>query len=245
MQRQSLPRRSGARLLALFVVALVAAAAVAAAPAAAVTTSLNVSPQSANVKWGAKGILNGVLSTTENPPVLLDRQQVEVKRSTYSVGPWTSVGTVTNTVAPYTSGEYTYSWTAARNYYWTMTYAGFGEWAPVDGTIVLVKVTPAIGKPSCPSSIRAKKKFTVSGQLKPKYPSGYRTVTVKAQCYSSGKWRPYKSYAATNANSGSYTKYSVRLSISKKGKYRFYATTLASSTLAAGKSVYSRTLRVN
>ena len=70
-------------------------------------------------------------------------------------------------------------------------------------------------------------------------------MTVKAQRYSHGKWASYKSYKATNADSGSYTKYSVKIKISKKGKYRFYVgTTAATDTLAAGKSPYSRSLKV-
>ena len=88
-----------------------------------------------------------------------------------------------------------------------------------------VKVKPVLGKPACPSSIKAGKKFTVSGSLKPRYPAGSKNVKVKAQRYASGKWKAYKTYTATTADSGSYSKYSVRLSISKKGKYRFYATT--------------------
>ena len=65
-------------------------------------------------------------------------------------------------------------------------------------------------------------------------------MSIKAQRYSSGKWKAYKTYTATTSNSGSYSKYSLRFSISKMGKYRFYATTANTTTLAAGKSAYSR-----
>ncbi len=109
---------------------------------------------------------------------------------------------------------------------------------------MLVKVKAAVGKPACPASVKAGKRFTVSGSLKPRFPKGAKTVTVRAQRYANGKWRPYKSYRATNADSGAYSKYSVRLKITKKGKYRFYGTTAATGTLAAGKSAYSRTLKV-
>lgn len=246
MQRVSRPSLRGARLLVLVLVALVVTAAVAASPAAALTTtSLTLTPQSATVKWGTKGILNGRLSTTENPPVLLDGQLVDVKYSISSQGPWTTVEPpITNTAEPYTTGAYTFDWTAARNYYWMMSYAGTGDWLGTDSNVVLVKVTPALGKPSCPRSVKAGKRFTVSGTLKPRFPAGSKTVEVKAQRYVSGKWRGYKRYTATNVDSGSYSKYSVRIKITTKGKYRFYATTVNTSTLAAGKSVYSRTLRV-
>jgi hypothetical protein len=109
---------------------------------------------------------------------------------------------------------------------------------------VYVTVVPVIGKPSCPSSIKHGKKFTVSGSLKPRYPSGSKNVSIKAQRYSSGHWKAHKTYAAVTTNSGSYSKYSLRFSISKTGKYRFYATTANTTTLAAGKSAYSRNMRV-
>jgi hypothetical protein len=233
------------RCLPLVVVAVLVAAAVATAPAAAATsTTLTVTAQSSSVNWGATAVLNGILQTTEAPARPVDQQQVRVQYAGTSIGPWTTAATVTNTAAPYSSGEYTYSWPAARNYYWRMDFAGTAEWAPAPGAVVYVKVMPVLGKPSCPSSVMHGKKFTVSGSLQPKYPSGSKNVTVNAQRYSGGKWKAYKAYTATTANSGSYSKYSVKLSISKKGKYRFYATTADTSALAAGKSAYSRSMKV-
>ena len=246
MHRLSAPRPRRGRPLLLVTAALVLVAAVAAAPAAATPTPtvLTVTPQSPSVNWGAKAVLNGVLQTTVDPIQPVDQQQVLVEYAPYSVGPWTLAETVTNSAAPYSSGAYVYSWTAKRTYYWRFDYAGTAEWAPYTSNFVLVKVKAAVGKPARPASIKAGKKFTVSGSLKPRFVKGSKTVTVKAQRYSSGKWRPYKRYRATNADSGSYSKYSVRLKITRKGKYRFYGTTAATGTLAAGRSAYSRTLRV-
>ena len=107
-----------------------------------------------------------------------------------------------------------------------------------------VKVVPVIGRPSRPSSIKHGKKFTVSGSLKPHYRSGSKNVKIKVQRYSSGHWRTAKTYTATTRDSGSYSKYSLRLKITKKGKYRFYAATAKTTALAAGKSAYSRSMRV-
>ena len=246
MHRLSALRPRRGRLLLLLVVALTAVAAVAAAPAAAAptTTVLTVTPQSPSVTWGAKAVLNGVLQTTVDPIQPVDQQQVRVEYSATSGGPWTLAGTVTNTAAPYSSGAYTYSWTATSTSYWRFDFLGTAEWAPYPSNVVLVKVRAAVGKPACPKSVKAGKKFTVSGSLKPRFPKGARTVTVKAQRYANGKWKPYKSYRATNADSGAYSKYSVRIKITRKGKYRFYGMTAATSTLAAGRSAYSRTLRV-
>jgi hypothetical protein len=246
MHRLSALRPRRGRLLLLVAAALVVAAVVAAAPAAAAPTptSLTVTPQSPSVTWGATAVLNGVLQTTVDPIQPVDRQQVRVEYSATSGAPWLLAATVTNTAAPYSSGTYTYSWTAERNYYWRFVYEGTAEWGPQTSSFVLVKVKAAVGKPACPKSIKAGKKFTVSGSLKPRFSKGSRTVTVRAQRYTSGKWKPYKTYRATNADSGAYSKYSVRIKITKKGKYRFYATTATTTSFAAARSVYSRTLRV-
>ncbi len=234
-------------VLLLFTAALVATA-VAAAPAAAATpTTLKLSPQSPSVKWGAKVILNGILQTATAPPQPVDRQQILVQYSVASVHPDWKVpadSPITNSAAPYSSGEYTYSWKATRSYYWRMVFEGAGEWLPRTSNVVYVTVVPAIGKPRCPLSVKHGKKFTVSGTIKPHYRSGSKNVKVKAQRHSSGKWRTYRTYTATTRDSGSYSKYSVRLAISKKGKYRFRATTSRTGNLAAGKSAFSRSLRV-
>jgi hypothetical protein len=227
-------------------VALVAAAAVAAAPAAAAPTptTLDLNAQSTSVNWGTTAILNGMLRTATQPPVAVDGEQVRVARATSVTGPWTTVATVTNAADLYTSGAYTYSFAAERNYYWQMVFDGTAAYGSKPSNVVYVKVKAVVGKPACPASVKAGKKFTVSGTLKPQAKAGSKTVTVRAQRYLRGKWRPYKAYAATNANSGAFSKYSVKIKITKKGKYRFYGTTAGTTVLAAGKSAYSRTLRV-
>ncbi len=125
-----------------------------------------------------------------------------------------------------------------------MVFKGTAEWGPSPSYVVYVQVMPAIGKPSCPSTVKHGKKFTVSGSLKPHYRSGSKNVSIKAQRYSSGHWKAYKTYKATTTDYRSYSKYSLKFSISRTGKYRFYATTAKTTTLAAGKSAYSRSMRV-
>jgi hypothetical protein len=236
--------RTGTALL-LLLAALVVALALSAPALAKVSTTLTVTAQSTSVNWSSTAILNGILQTTSASPLPVDGEQVLVQYATSADAVlWTTAATVTNAAAPYSSGQYTYSWKAARNYYWRMRYEGSSQYEGITGNVVYVKVKPVIGKPSCPSKIKAKKKFTVSGSLKPRYAPGSKTVKVNIQISSNHKWKAYKTYKATNANSGSYSKYSVKISISKKGKYRFYGTTANTSTLAAGKSAYSRTLTV-
>jgi hypothetical protein len=248
MPHHPVKRATRGRVVLLVLLVLLVTAAVAAVPAAAAPTSttLTVKAQKASVNWGATGILNGVLQTTANPPLPVDQQQVDVQYATQSNGPWLPApnSPVTNDAAPYSSGAYTYSWKASRTYYWRMVFEGTAEWAPRTSGVVYVKVVPVVSKPSCPSSVKHGEKFTVSGSLKPRYRSGAKNVSIKAQRYSSGHWKAYKTYAAVTTNSGSYSKYSLRFSISKTGKYRFYATTAKTTTLAAGRSAYSRSMKV-
>jgi len=238
---------SRGRLIPLVSAALLVATVIAAPAAAAPTpTTLKVTAQSTSVNWGSTAILNGVLQTAELPPLPVDGEQVRVEFASSLPGQWNLEDTVTNNAAPYTSGAYTYGWTATRNYYWRMNYLGSTAFAPHVGNFVYVKVRPVLGRPRCPKAIKHGRKFRVYGSLKPQYKTGSRTVRVKAQRYSRGKWRLYKTYRATitNPSSWKYSKYSLRISISKKGKYRFYATKAKTSALAAGKSGYSRLLRV-
>jgi hypothetical protein len=239
-------RHTGTRALLLVVIAVLVAAAVAAVPAAAAPTptTLAVTPQSTLVNWNATGILNGVLQTAENPPRPVDQQLVEVQFATTSLGPWTTAATVTNSSAPYTSGAYTYSWVASRNYYWRMNFAGTAEWGAKVGNVVYVKVKPRLGKPRCPASAGPNQAFRVYGSLKPQFDAGTKTVKVRAQRYTSGKWKAYRTWLATNADSGAYSKYSVRIKLPAKGKYRFYATSAGTSAFAAARSTFSRQLKV-
>jgi hypothetical protein len=230
----------------MVMLAVVAAALVAAAPAAAdpAPTTLTDGAQSNVVSWGATAILSGVLQTQEGAPRPLDGQVLRVERSASQAGPWTLVTTVTNTFAPYSSGEYAYSWRAEEASWWRMVFPGTTEWAAADGNAVLIRVKPVVGKPTCPRSVAAAKKFTVSGSLKPRFDKGSRTVKIRAYRYVSGTWRLHRAYMATNANSGAFSKYTVRLSIAREGKYRFRATTTATPQFAAARSANSRSLIV-
>ena len=60
---------------------------------------------------------------------------------------------------------------------------------------------------------------------------------------SSG-WKLYKTYKANNSDSGAYTRYWLRLSISRKGTFRFKGITAPSSSYAAATSASSKTLTV-
>ena len=248
MHHAPVKRHAPGRLVLLLLVALVVCLAVAAAPAVAAPapTTLTLTARSLTVSWGATAILNGTLRTTANPPLPVDQQMVMVEYTATPNDPnsWVVAAHISNTPAQYGTGQYTYNFPAERSYYWRMDFAGTADWAASTSTFLSVKIAPLVGKPSCPSSIKAKKKFTVSGSLRPRFTAGAKTVKVKAYVRKNHKWKFYKAYDATNANANGYTKYSVRLSIAKKGKYRFNGVTAATSDFAAATSPWSQTLSV-
>ena len=104
--------------------------------------------------------------------------------------------------------------------------------------MVPVQVKPSLGKPSCPSSIKKNKKFTVSGTVKPGQGVG---PAVKIKAYrrnGSGAYESYKTYTATVSD----TTYKVSIKINKTGKYKFKATTAANAQFAANESGLSSVL---
>jgi hypothetical protein len=247
MHRQPHAGHSVTRLtLFLVAAAVLVTAAVAAAPAVAAPTAteLALEPQRPTVTWNATAVLNGVLQTDTAVPLPVDGQQVLVQYREPRSSLWITADTITNTPAEYGTGAYTYSWRIVQSYYWRMVFEGTADYAADTSQIVYVKVRPVLGKPACPASIKVRKRFTVSGSLKPQFDAGSRTVKVRAQRYSSGRWRTFGTYAATNADSGAASAYSARISISRTGKYRFYASSAGSSTFASARSAFSRSLRV-
>jgi hypothetical protein len=101
-----------------------------------------------------------------------------------------------------------------------------------------------LGVPSVTSSAKASASFKVSGSLKPQFPAGQKTVTLRASRYNGSKWVAYKTYKATNADNGSFTKYSLTLKIGSKGKYRFSASTAATALYSAASTGNSSTVTI-
>ena len=119
-----------------------------------------------------------------------------------------------------------------------------GVWGTWWARIASPTAMPALGKPICPTSVTHGKLFKVYGTLAPHFAAGAKTVKVKAYRRVSGVWKLYKSYAATNADAGSVTKYTAKIALTKTGSYRFQASTAATATWAAATSSFSKTLTV-
>ncbi len=239
--------RGAGRLLLLLALAVLVAAALA-SPAAAVAdpvpTKLTVTAQKKPVYWGSKGILNGILQTAEAAPRPLDQQQIVVQYAVDPDGPWQTAGTVTNSAAPYSSGEYTYLWKASRTYWWKMVFAGSDEWGASESKPVKVGVMPVVGKPKCPKNVRRGWHFTVSGSLKPCFAGGSKTIKVVAERKVGGKWKKHKTYQAVNLRKGTEGRYRVKIKIKQPGRYRFYARSAKTVKYVASTSARGATMRI-
>jgi hypothetical protein len=110
--------------------------------------------------------------------------------------------------------------------------------------IVRVGVRPLLGVPKVPSSAVSRRSFTVYGTLRPQFPAGERTVKVKVYRYKNRRWVFVKRVSATNADSGSRTRYAVKVKLVTKGKYRFRAYTVATATWAGDTTRLSTVLTI-
>jgi|GEM_PF-2435534 len=126
--------------------------------------------------------------------------------------------------------------------YYSSDAAGNAE-TPLSTSLTLVG-TPTLTTPKSPTTVKRHKAFTVWGVLKPHFAAGAKTVRVKAYVKRSGKWVTYKSYSAVNADYRGTTKYSRRISLPKRGKYRFMASTSASAIWLAASTGPGKTVTV-
>lgn len=106
------------------------------------------------------------------------------------------------------------------------------------GTSVKVSVLPGLGKPSTPSTVTHGRTFIIYGYLKPRHTAGAHDVKIRLYRYRSGKWSYYKTVTTTNANYGSYTRYSVRTSVPGAGSWRAYASYAGTASYSAMTSGY-------
>ena len=118
---------------------------------------------------------------------------------------------------------------AARTTYYRFVFEGTDTYATVTSDTLTVKVKPVLGTPTCPSSVKTSKSFTVKGTVAPGAPSG---PAVKIQAYRKhdGKWSKYKS-AYSTTRSG--INFSVKIKIKDTGTFKFKATVAASSKFVA------------
>ena len=199
-------------------------------------TTLKAASLQATVTWGGSAVLSAML-TDGASGASLSGQPVQLEWSSDQAD-WKLLSTVTSD-----AGACTASAQPDKLTYYRFRFLGDSVHAPAVSETIVVKVKPAVSKPKAPSKVKAGARFSVTGTLKPLFASGSKTVKIKTYRYRSGKWVFFKTYSAVNANSGSYSKYSVKIRLAK-GKYRFSASTAATAAWAAATTGYSRSLVV-
>ena len=160
-----------------------------------------------------------------------------MEQATSSGGPWSLIQTVTNDG---TNGDYSLAVLPLQTTYYRFVFEGTAAFVASTSDVLTVKVKPVLSTPTCPTSVKKNKSFTVKGTVQPGAPGG---PSVKIQTYRKhdGKWSKYKS-AYSTPRSG--TKYSAKLKINATGKFKFKASTADSATFAAVLSGYSKVLTV-
>lgn len=86
-----------------------------------------------------------------------------------------------------------------------------------------VSVRAYLSTPTGPSVAGRGRAFSVTGYLKPRHPSGARSVKLYCYRYEAGRWVLRRTVMAVNKNYGSYTRFVVSLSLPSSGKWRIRA----------------------
>ena len=226
--------RLAAMVAAVIVLAVMLAAPALAAPA---PTTWTVSPASKIITYGHGVTLNGTLKSSG---AAISGLWVDVGQATTQSGSYTVMFKVTAPSGPYATGTYSIAVMPLQTMYYRFQWAGDLTYAASNSDVVPVQVKPSLGKPTCPSSVKSGKKFTVSGSIKPGQGAG---PAVKIKAYrknSSGAYASYKTYSATISG----TTYKASITITKTGTYKFKATTAGSARFAANETSLSAALKI-
>jgi len=219
---------------AAVVLMLVLAATALAAPA---PTTWTVSPTSKIITYGHGVTLNGTLMSNG---AAVGGLWVDFGQATTNNGSYEVLYKVTTAAGAYYTGTYSVAVMPLQTMYYRFQWAGDATYAAMNSNVIPVQVKPSLGKPTCPSSVKSGKKFTVSGSIKPGQGVG---PAVKIKAYrknSSGAYASYKTYNTTISG----TKYTASIKISKTGTYKFKATTAGSAQFAANETGFSAALKV-
>jgi len=226
--------RSGLTIAILVGLMVVLAAPALAAPA---PTTWTVSPTSKIITYGQGVILNGTLMSNGAG---VGGLWVDLAQATTTNGSYEVMFKVTAPSGPYATGTYSIPVMPMQTMYYRFQWAGDATYAASNSDVIPVQVKPSLGKPTCPSSVKKNKSFTVSGSVQPGQGVG---PAVKIKAYrkdSSGDYVSYKTYTSTISG----TTYKASIKISKTGKYKFKATTAASAQFAANETGLSSVLSV-
>jgi len=226
--------------LAVVVAAVVVLAALLAGPVLAAPpapTSWTVSPESTIITYGHGVILNGTLTSNQ---AAIAGLWVDFAQATTVAGSQVILYKVTAPTGPYATGTYSIAVLPPQTMYYQFRWAGDSTYAASNSGVIPVQVRPSLGKPSCPSSIKSGKKFTVSGSVRPGQGVGPAVKIAAFRKNSSGAYVSYKTYSSSISG----TTYKASITISKTGTYKFKATTADGAKFASNESSFSAALKV-
>ena len=104
------------------------------------------------------------------------------------------------------------------------------------------RLLPVLGTPRCPQAVARGARFTVSGRIRPNFPTGAKTVSFRVYRRAGQEWRFVNHYAAGREDADG--RYRVRLSLAGARRYRFEMRCAATAETFAAESGFSRILTV-
>ena len=215
-----------------------------------VQTRLSISVRKTIVNYGSSTLLSGALYDSGDPlhEVGMGDRLVTAQSASSATGPWVDLETLTTSSVAGSVGKFALTVTPTGSTYYRLRFVtGAGAGLVYGGSIsfvVRVGVRPVLGTPKVPSSVKAGLSFTVHGTLDPRFPAGQKTVQIKVYRYKNRDWVFSREISATNADSDGSTRYSVKVKLTTKGKYRFGAYTAPTVTWAGDSTELSTVLTV-
>jgi hypothetical protein len=215
------------------------------AGAAPATTEIQARSMNSTITWGTHTVVTGTLMDLDTITALGGLWlQVEWSH-TGSPASWQKWSDVTTEgEAQYSTGQYTQVVQPRQLTYYRFVFLGTSAYAASISNTLKIQLRPYLGGPTVRRVIRAGKRFSVYGALKPRFPAGAKTVKVKVYRAKGRRWVVVKRLSAVNKNTTKYSKYVARPRLTVKGKYRFRAYTRAMDGWRPAKTTLSRVLVV-
>ncbi len=156
----------------------------------------------------------------------------------YSYDNWATVAG-SKTAVTAVAGAYSASFGPTRKTYYRARYAGDSTRLASNQVSRVVLPRVYLTRPKAASPMRYRKSYSVSGYLKPRHTSGTKPVRIMLYRRKGGHYvLQKKHYHATVKNYSTYSKYSVRIKLPYRGKWRLKAYHPTDSLNASTKSGY-------
>ena len=99
-------------------------------------------------------------------------------------------------------------------------------------------MTPRVklGRPVAPKAVKKGSKFTAYGSLVPRHASGTKVVRIKCYQKVSGHWRLRQTVKTVARSYKSYSRYSAKFSLTRRGSWKLVAAYSATAKYAAKTS---------